>query len=113
MASAYESFCLAALESMACGVPVIATRVGGLPEVVIHGRTGFLYNPGETETAAEYASSLLGNADLYSFISKNARERALRFEQQSVVDLYEAFYSWSLPGESEQGGYTCLLSASR
>ncbi len=73
MASAYESFCLAALESMACGVPVIATKVGGLPEVVIHERTGFLYNPGETEMAAEYASSL------------SRQRRPLQFHQQKCA----------------------------
>ena len=47
MASSYESFCLVALEAMACGVPVLATKVGGLPEVVVHGDTGFLYPVGD------------------------------------------------------------------
>ncbi len=47
MTSLYENFCLVALEAMACSVPVLATRVGGLPEVVMHGSTGMPFPPGE------------------------------------------------------------------
>jgi N-acetyl-alpha-D-glucosaminyl L-malate synthase BshA len=54
-----ESFGLAALEAMACEVPVIATRTGGLPEVVLHGETGYLVEPGDTKTMAEFAIAII------------------------------------------------------
>src|SRR6185436_15321838 len=59
-----ESFGLAALEAIASEVPVIATRVGGLPEVVIDGKHGFLVDVGDTKSMAERAIELLGNEDL-------------------------------------------------
>src|SRR5947209_7918165 len=61
--SQLESFGLAALEAMACEVPVIATNVGGIPEVIEHGVDGYLVQPGEVATAAKYAIDLLSRAD--------------------------------------------------
>jgi N-acetyl-alpha-D-glucosaminyl L-malate synthase BshA len=87
-----ESFCLAALEAMACGVPVLGTKVGGLPDVVVHGRTGFLFPFGEHSVAANLAVDLLSNPHLYQSLSTTAREHARRFDQKATVTLYENLY---------------------
>ncbi len=88
-----ESFGLAALEAMACGVPVIATRVGGLPEVVSDGETGFLFAPGDIEGMANSAIELLGDARALSSAAEAARRRALEhFTPEQIVPRYEAFY---------------------
>ena len=63
--SASESFGLAALEALACGVPVVASRVGGLPEVVVHGETGFLAPLGDTAAMAGFVQRLLDDEELY------------------------------------------------
>lgn len=90
--SHYESFCLAALEAMACGVPVLATRVGGLPEVVVHGRTGYLVPFGDHETAVELAVGLLSHQGRYSAMSRAAVVRAGKFGRDLVVSRYENLY---------------------
>jgi N-acetyl-alpha-D-glucosaminyl L-malate synthase BshA len=92
MSSIYESFCLTALEAMACGVPVLAPRVGGISEVVIHGKTGFLYPPGDYSIAAALAARLLSEQELYSQISMGAVRRAQNFDQKKIVGLYERLY---------------------
>ena len=92
MSSRAESFCLAALEAMACGVPVLATNVGGLPEVVVHGRTGFLFPFGEYSVAAGFAVDLLSDPHLYQSMSTAAREHARRFDKKATVTLYENLY---------------------
>jgi L-malate glycosyltransferase len=93
MSSVYESFCLTALEAMACGVPVLAPNIGGLPEVVVHGSTGFLYPAGDYASAAGSAMMLLDDPELYRGISANAVCRAQAFDQKKVVTLYEGLYS--------------------
>ena len=97
--SHYESFCLVALEAMACGVPVVAPRVGGIPEVVVHGRTGFLFEQGDLSAAVEHSVAMLSDADHRQSISKAALDQARRFRQEKIVPEYEAlykrlFYSW-------------------
>lgn len=92
LSSRTESFCLAALEAMACGVPVLATKVGGLPEVVVHGRTGFLFPFGEYSRAASITVDLLSDPDLYQSMSTTAREHARRFDKKATVTLYENLY---------------------
>ncbi len=92
MNSRLESFCLAALEAMACGLPVVASKVGGLPEVVGHQRTGFLFPRNDDETAAGYVLRLLSEPGLYRSMSLAAREQASRFDQKTVVPLYERLY---------------------
>ena len=91
--SQHESFGLAALEAMACGVPVIASKVGGLPEVIDDGKNGFLFSVGNTEEAAEKAVNLLKDKELY----KAFRERSLydalqKFSMDKIVDQYERLY---------------------
>jgi L-malate glycosyltransferase len=88
-----ESFGLAALEAMASEVPVIATDVGGLPEVVDHGKNGFLCPVGDTECMARAAITLLQDEDLRRSFAQAARASAVeRFDQGRVVGRYRALY---------------------
>lgn len=88
-----ESFGLAALEALACGVPVIATRVGGLPEVVEDGVNGHLVPVGDLEAMTAAARSLLEDKERWARFSRAAREMAVhRFEEESVVDQYRFLY---------------------
>jgi N-acetyl-alpha-D-glucosaminyl L-malate synthase BshA len=92
MTSWEESFCLAALEAMACGLCVVATSVGGLTEVVEHGRTAMLFEPGDYEEAVRLAHRLLTERDLRLEIRRRAAERACDFSARAVVERYEAVY---------------------
>ncbi len=92
-----ESFGLAALEAMACGVPVIGTAKGGLPEVVQDGINGYLRPVGDVEGMAKAAMSLLSDADLWSKFSAAARRRAeLDFPTEALVSRYRALYEKTL-----------------
>ncbi len=93
ISSQSESFCLAALEAMACGIPVLATRVGGLPEVVIDGKTGFLYPIGDESTAVRLATHLLTDPIQYGAMRKAAYNHAQNFGQKQMVTLYENYYN--------------------
>ncbi len=91
--SALESFGLAALEAMACELPVVSTRVGGLPEVVEDGVTGFLHDPEDVAGMAETAIALLRDPARRCTVGKAARQRVVeRFSAERVVPLYEACY---------------------
>jgi len=91
--SEVESFGLSALEAMSCGVPVIGTAVGGLPEVVSHGETGFLHPVGDIEGMAQSAIRLLTDDSLWTQFSWNARQRAVKcFNIRNYVPKYEALY---------------------
>lgn len=92
--SEQESFGLAALEAMACEVPVVASRVGGIPEVVTDGETGFLSEVGDIEKMAKDAARLLADADLRREMGKRARESALsRYRTDIVIPQYIDFYN--------------------
>ncbi|MGH7394969.1 MAG: N-acetyl-alpha-D-glucosaminyl L-malate synthase BshA, partial [Candidatus Methylomirabilales bacterium] len=89
-----ESFGLAALEAQSCGLPVIATRVGGLPEVVADGETGYLFPVGSVQAMAEAAVALLQDAERLQKMGEAARRRALaHFDASLIVPRYEAFYA--------------------
>jgi glycosyltransferase involved in cell wall biosynthesis len=90
--SEQESFGLAALEAMACGVPVIASRVGGLPEVVVDGETGFLEPVGAVDRMIERAAALLRDDAERGRLSRQAAEHALEFSAERVVPQYESLY---------------------
>jgi L-malate glycosyltransferase len=93
MPSELESFGLAALEAMACEVVPIATRVGGVPEVIEHGISGYLADVGDVDTMAKYALELLGDDEKLRTMGKQARAVAKsRFCSSKIVPQYEAFY---------------------
>jgi len=97
--SEHESFGLSALEALACGVPVIGSDAGGLPEVVKSGRTGFLVEVGDVESAAEHATKLLRDEPLRRRRGAAAREDVVaRFAGPAVVDRYLALYERALAG---------------
>ncbi|MVT07539.1 N-acetyl-alpha-D-glucosaminyl L-malate synthase BshA [Chitinophaga tropicalis] len=90
--SDYESFGLAALEAMAAQVPVISSNAGGLPEVNIHGQTGFLSPVGDVNSMAEHATRLLLDEHLMAEMRKGALEQAQRFHISNIIPQYEALY---------------------
>ncbi len=92
MPSASESFGLAALEAMACEVPVISTNAGGLPEVNIDGQTGFLSDVGNVEEMAANSIRILSDDQLFKTISANALAQAQRFDIEHILPEYEQYY---------------------
>ena len=92
--SELESFGLVALEAMACEVPVIATRVGGIPEVVRDGVDGFLYDVGDVRSMADGCLPILNNPQIREKLGKAAREHAMRdFCASKIVLQYEDLYA--------------------
>lgn len=87
-----ESFGLAALEAMACEVPIISSNSGGLPEVNIHGVTGFLSDPGNVAEMADHAIELLQNEEMLQRFRANALKQARRFDIEQILPEYEAYY---------------------
>ncbi|RZJ53482.1 MAG: N-acetyl-alpha-D-glucosaminyl L-malate synthase BshA [Flavobacterium sp.] len=87
-----ESFGLAALEAMACGVPVISSNSGGLPEVNFDGFSGYLSNVGNVEEMAENALKILKDDAVLSQFKANALEVARKFDIKNILPKYEALY---------------------
>ncbi len=87
-----ESFGLAALEAMACEVPVISSNTGGLPEVNIDGVTGFLCPIGDIACMSQKAIALLSNPDMHRQFCQQALAQAQRFSIDTILPEYEAFY---------------------
>lgn len=88
-----ESFGLSALEAMSCGLPVISTSIGGIPEVNLHAETGYIAEIGDVDRMARYAVELFTNQAKYDSFSHAARRRAVEvFDKNIIVPQYEAYY---------------------
>lgn len=93
MPSQTESFGLAALEAMACGLPCISSNAGGLPELNIHGETGYLAPVGDVEQMSSQVLQILSNPSLKEALSQQARKRALEnFHADSIIPQYTQLY---------------------
>ncbi len=91
--SADESFGLVALEAMSCGVPVVGSRTGGLPEVVADGVCGFLHPVGDVDAMASSALALLEDRELMARFRLAGRQRALdHFDERAIIVQYEDYY---------------------
>ena len=89
-----ESFGLAALEAMACGIPVVSSSVGGLPELIRHNETGFIAEIGDIDRMAKYSIDLLTNGKKYKIFSENSRNRAVyNFDKSVIIPKYIDHYN--------------------
>lgn len=87
-----ESFGLAALEAMACEVPVISSNAGGIPEVNVHGVTGYLSNVGDVADMANNAIKMLENEEVLKTFKRNALQRAREFDLDKIMNDYLEIY---------------------
>ena len=93
MPSSSESFGLSGLEGMACGLPMVSSNAGGLPELNLHSETGYIAESGDVNKMSEYTIELLQNKNKYRIFSENARERAVNlFAVEKIVPQYEKYY---------------------
>jgi N-acetyl-alpha-D-glucosaminyl L-malate synthase BshA len=102
MPSQSESFGLSALEAMACEVPVVSSSVGGLPELQIHGETGYIAEIGDIDRMARYAIELLSNEPKHALFRAACRKRAVeQFDVHIIVNDYESYYTECLSRKGE------------
>ncbi|MEN9386850.1 MAG: hypothetical protein RLZZ185_1591, partial [Bacteroidota bacterium] len=105
LTSEKESFGLAALEAMACEVPVISSNAGGIPEVNIHGETGFVSEIGDIDDMVANTIKILQDEDLHTQMKANALARAKEFSLEKILPMYERYYekivgqSWRFPAQ--------------
>lgn len=103
-----ESFGLVALEAMACGVPTVGSQAGGIPELIIHGETGFLAPIGDTDKMSEHAIELLTNHHLMQTMIKNCLDRSQsEFSNERMMAEYEQIYYRVLGRELSQPSPVC------
>ena len=98
MPSESESFGLAALEAMACKVPIITTNAGGLPELNIDGYCGYMSNVGDVEDMAKNAIMILENDDTLKEFKEHAYLRAQDFDLKKILPMYIEYYNEVLQG---------------
>lgn len=91
--SEQESFGLAALEAMAAGIPVISSNAGGIPEVNIHGKTGYVADIGDVEKMTEYTKMMLSDDHLLAEMKLNAKENAELFDIDNIIPQYINLYN--------------------
>ncbi len=102
MPSESESFGLAALEAMACKVPVITSNAGGLPELNVDGVTGYLDAVGDVNAMAYHAIAILEDDDRLASFKENAYNRAKEFDLKLILPIYEAYYQEVIDQQSEK-----------
>ncbi len=90
--SSTESFGLSALEAMACSVPVISTKTGGIPEVVIDGESGYLSEVGDVKEMSSNAIEILSNENKLLLFKENALKQAMKFDVKQILPRYEKIY---------------------
>jgi N-acetyl-alpha-D-glucosaminyl L-malate synthase BshA len=101
MPSQSESFGLSALEAMACEVPVVSSSVGGLPELQVHGQTGYIAEIGDIDRMSRYAVELLTNDVKHAMFAAACRRRAVeQFDVRTIVNMYEEYYTECVTGRS-------------
>ncbi|MBX7108786.1 MAG: N-acetyl-alpha-D-glucosaminyl L-malate synthase BshA [Chitinophagales bacterium] len=104
MPSETESFGLAALEAMACQVPVISTNSGGIPEIMVQGVTGFMSDVGDIEAMAGHAVAILSDEAMHHQFKLQALEHARQYDIKKILPLYEAYYEKVLQQSAMMAG---------
>lgn len=101
-----ESFGLAALEAIACGAPVVSSNVGGLPEVIVHGETGYMFPPGALDDMAEAGLRILGDDAHHKALVQAGQEMVdARYGADVVVPAYEDYYRRVMAGETRNDAH--------
>lgn len=105
--SEYESFGLSALEAMAGGAPVVATNVGGIPEIITPGVNGYMAKVGDVEQMGKYAIDILKDEETFQKFKANAKAQAEKFDITNIVPQYEKLYEGLYEGFCRKSAKVC------